>query len=60
MNNQTIDYIESVRSSNNMLWMRILKIALKYSPAETKELLRDIKTNDDRISEATGRIIDED
>ena len=60
MNNQTIDYIESVRSSNNMLWMRILKIALKHSPAETKELLRDIKTNDDRISEATGRIIDED
>ncbi len=30
MNNQTIDYIESVRSSNNMLWMGILKIALKY------------------------------
>ncbi len=56
----TIDYIEMVRSSNNMLWMGIMKLALKHAPIETKELLRHIKTNDDRISEAMGRLVSED
>ena len=53
-----VSYIEVIRSNNNALWMDILRIALKTSPQETKALLSQIRINDLRISEATGRIAD--
>jgi len=54
-----IKYIEGVRSDNNILWMDILRIALQHSPERTKMLLRRIRENDLDISEATGKIADD-
>ena len=45
-----IDQIETVRSKNNINWMDILRIAFKYSPLESKKILRKINTSDRRIS----------
>ena len=33
-----IDRIENTRTKNNINWMNILRIAMKYSPEETKNL----------------------
>jgi len=54
-----IKYIEGVRSDNNILWMDILRIALQHAPERTKMLLRRIRENDLDISEATGKIADD-
>ena len=43
--------IASIRRSNNVLWMRLLEIALTTEPLLTKEVLRKINENDGKISE---------
>lgn len=55
-----MDYIQMVRANNNVHWLGILRLALKHAPKETKALLREIRLNDIRVSEATGKISDED
>ena len=42
--------IRDVRSQNNIEWMKILQIALKHAPEETKKVLREINNNDRRVS----------
>jgi hypothetical protein len=42
--------IGDIRTNNNVLWMRLLQIALEHAPADTKVALREINDNDRRIS----------
>ena len=42
--------IENLRKKNNINWMNILRLALKYNPKETKKLLKKIKSFDKKIS----------
>lgn len=45
-----IDEIEKIRTKNNINWMDILRIAMKYSPKETKSVLKNINEKDQNIS----------
>lgn len=49
--------IAQTRLLNNELWMRLLEIALQHAPEETKDVLREIRGNDQRISDLLGRIL---
>ena len=42
--------IENLRKKNNINWMNILRLALKYNPKETKKLLKKINRFDKKIS----------
>ena len=46
-----IDEIEKVRSKNNVNWMDVLRLAFKNAPNESKELMKKINQEDNRISE---------
>lgn len=46
VSDRTIDRIEEYRSQNNLLWMDILRIAIKASPVETRKVLKQINEND--------------
>lgn len=52
--------IEFTREGNNHLWMKVLGIALRHAPKETKDILRDIRANDLEVSRLTGILADED
>jgi len=51
-----IDEIESVRSKNNCNWMDVLRLAIKHSPKEAKEILRKINSDDGKISELLDKL----
>jgi len=53
-----IDDIEAVRVKNNRLWIRLLRIAHRANPEATKEILRQINENDQKISQLIGKIAD--
>ena len=42
--------IENLRKKNNINWMNVLRLALKYNPKETKKLLKKINSFDKKIS----------
>ena len=44
--NLQLDKVEKIRSSNNKLWMDIMRLAMKKSPKETKRIIRMICQND--------------
>jgi len=46
-----IDEIEKVRSSNNVNWMDVLRLAFVHAPDKTKKLMKKINEEDSRISE---------
>ena len=45
-----IKQITNARKKNNINWMNILRLALKYNPKETKKLLKKINSFDKKIS----------
>jgi len=45
-----IDKIEKVRIKNNVNWMDVLRLALKYAPDETIKLMQEINKKDIKIS----------
>lgn len=47
---QVIDKIEKVRSTNNVNWMDVLRLALKHAPKETIKLMQEINKKDKKIS----------
>tara|TARA_B100001971_G_C17674915_1_gene279392 strand:- start:174 stop:377 length:204 start_codon:yes stop_codon:yes gene_type:complete len=51
-----IDEIEKVRTSNNVHWMDILRIAFTHAPKEAKELMKKIDHEDNRISELVKKL----
>ena len=56
--NNLLRSMKDVRECNNVLWMKIVDIALKERPEETKQLLRHIRANDYRITEIWKEIAD--
>ena len=44
-----INQIEKIRGKNNINWMNILRIAIKNSPEETKNLMLKINNQDNKI-----------
>jgi Na+/serine symporter len=54
--NDIIKQIRQVRAWNNIEWMKILEIALKHAPEETKKVLREINKNDREISDLLEQI----
>lgn len=51
-----IKQIRQVRAWNNIEWMKILEIALRHAPEETKKVLREINNNDRRVSDLLGEL----
>lgn len=45
-----IDEIEKIRAANNVNWMDLLRLAFINAPEETKQLIRKINTDDNKIS----------
>lgn len=52
----TIDEIFAIRVANNVPWKRLMEIALKYAPDETRAVLREINANDRKISDLLGEL----
>lgn len=51
-----IDAIEQVRTKNNVNWMNLLRVALKADPEATLELVREINTKDNEISDLFAKL----
>lgn len=45
-----LDQIFEARVKNNMPWKRLIEIAMKHAPEETRAALREINANDRSIS----------
>lgn len=54
-----IDDIQEIRSKNNILWMNIVRFALRSTPQKTRAALRMIRENDMKVSELTGKVAEE-
>lgn len=52
----TIGRISDIRVSNNRLWMKLLEIAMQADPDRTKAVLREINTNDRKVSTLLERL----
>jgi len=53
---EIIDEIEKVRSSNNMNWMDLLRLAFTHAPEESKKLMKKIDHEDSRVSELVKKL----
>lgn len=53
---QAIDEIFAIRVQNNVPWKRLMEIALKHAPEETRAVLREINANDRKISDLLGEL----
>jgi len=51
-----IDLIGSARKKNNVNWMNILRLAFKLAPKEAKKILKDINTQDKKISKLVEKL----
>lgn len=47
---EIIDLIFKTRVRNNIPWRRLMEIALKHAPDETRIVLREINANDSVVS----------
>ena len=48
--NIIINKIQKIRTKNNVNWMNILRVAMKYAPKHTKKIVKSINTNDKKIA----------
>ena len=53
---EIIDKIEKIRSNNNINWMNILRLAFKYAPDEAREIVSQINSDDQRISDLLKKL----
>lgn len=51
-----IDDIFAIRVRNNIPWKRLITIAMKHAPEETKAALREINANDRAISDLMSEL----
>ena len=51
-----IQLISDVRARNNLLWMRLVTIAMQHAPIEAKDVLRAINANDRAVSDLLGEL----
>ncbi len=56
---QIVQKIEDIRSKNNRLWMHILRLALQYTPEQTKEILNKITKCDAEINRLSKKLSEE-
>ena len=54
--NKIIDSIQSARSKNNKNWMDLLRLSLKFAPKEATKILRNINTQDKKISKLLNEL----
>jgi len=52
-----ISQIENIRKKNNVNWMNILRIAIKYNPKSTAQVMSKIYSDDKKISNLVKRLI---
>ena len=48
--NSIVDNTEKARAKNNVNWMDILRLSLKYCPVQAKKILKKINQQDKKIS----------
>ena len=53
---KSINKIQLLRKKNNLNWMNILRLAMKYAPEETKKILKKINNYDNKISKEVNII----
>lgn len=53
---QLIDDIFAIRVANNVPWKRLMEIALKHAPDETRAVLREINENDRKVSDLLAEL----
>ncbi len=51
-----IKEITDARKKNNLNWMNLLKISIKYAPDQSKKILKDINKQDKKISQLLKKI----
>ena len=51
-----VNKIEKIRSQNNKFWMKLLSIALKRAPEESRKVIKKININDKKISKLISKI----
>lgn len=51
-----IKRIGDIRANNNVLWMRLLELALEHAPVDAKAALREINANDRAVSVLLGEL----
>tara|TARA_B100000886_G_scaffold238110_1_gene166851 strand:+ start:1341 stop:1547 length:207 start_codon:yes stop_codon:yes gene_type:complete len=51
-----INQIEKTRTSNNINWMNVLRIAIKNNPKETIKILKKINKKDSVISKLLDKL----
>tara|TARA_B100001057_G_scaffold385783_1_gene392588 strand:- start:17351 stop:17542 length:192 start_codon:yes stop_codon:yes gene_type:complete len=54
--NKIIDVIQSARSKNNKNWMDLLRLSLKLAPKEATKILKNINTQDKKISKLLNKL----
>ena len=53
---EILDEIQSIRSTNNVNWMDILRLAFKHAPDEARDLQRRITETDGRIQKLSEEL----
>jgi predicted transcriptional regulator len=54
--NKIINQIQKVRTKNNVNWMNILRVAIKFAPIEAKKIIKQINLNDKEISKLISKL----
>ena len=52
----TIRYITDIRTSNNELWMEVLRLGFEVAPKRARKIMRKIVSNDRKISKCLGKL----
>ena len=45
-----IEKLQEIRARNNVLWVGVIRLAMKHAPGEARLLFRQIEVNDKAIS----------
>jgi hypothetical protein len=53
---KVIDEIEKVRTSNNLNWMDVLRLAFTHAPQDAKKIMKKIDKEDSNISELVKKL----
>ncbi len=51
-----IKQITNARKKNNINWMNLLRISIKYAPSKSKKILENINKQDKKISQLLRKI----
>jgi hypothetical protein len=53
---EKIKMISDIRARNNLLWMKLLALALESSPKKAKIILAAIRKNDRQVTKWLGKL----